>query len=263
MKTVQILLIPLFVMLLLGCSQSDGSSAASEDSLNTVELAPSNWYIRLVAEDSARGLKTESSQLGELDEDNATHKSALRSIGTTGENYIDLMFENPVGLQEGLYKSIFYTHDDTVEKRWRFKVTTDDVNADMTLTWHGMFVLTASELDATRMLEHRTVTNPLIRQMKLVDTKTSKEVQAIRDGRIMKYTFNMDGSTTRDFEWVVATSEVNIELPPVVEKDTITTSSQKSSSRSSDIETYEEEPQPKAEPKQRTFDFKNPPMPKF
>lgn len=101
------------------------------------------------------------------------------------------------------------------------------------------------------------MTNPLIKQMKLVDVDNNKEIQAIRDGHIMKYTFNMNGSDTHAFEWVVETSEVSIALPPVPDKDTSVTPS---ASRSASRTVINSEPR-RVKPK--SFDLSKPTMPRF
>ena len=254
-------LVALLLFLSSGCSKSGENSASGSDNNETsglhesVEQAPSNWYIRLVAEDKQRGLKTESSQVGELDVPDAS-KQAMKAVGTSSSTYIDIVFEDPANLEAGSYKSVFYRYSKDEEKRFAFSVITDDENANVTLTWHGLFVLTPKEDEGEHFSEYRSVTNPLIRQMKLVDTQNATEVQAIRDGLIMKYSFNMNGSTSHAFEWVVATSEINITLPPVVDKD-LASGPARSSMQTSANKKIEHTPKP------RSFDLFKPTMPVF
>jgi len=224
----------------------------------SVEEKPENWYLRLVAEDSARNMKTESSQLGVLVVDDI-EKNALRYVGTTSSQFIDIVFENPVDMKEGLYKSVFKVSDVDQETQWRFSVKTDDEYADITLSWHGLFVLTPNENEMGKFTEYRSTTNPLISQMKLIDLETSKEVQAVRDGKVMKYSFNMDGKNSREFEWVVTTSEVNIPKEVVADKD----SSQKTQTVQKDSAQITEQRIRTVEKKANRFDFSKPTMPKF
>ncbi len=254
-------------MLLAGCggggtAASGGSgnsgSARSDAGDEAAEVIPTNWYVRLVAEDRVRGMKTESTQLGELDTAD-TEAYARKAAGTTSESYIDIQFENPEGLEPGEYKALFYPYDANRERSWNFSVVTDDPDAEVTLSWHGLFVLTPKSDAPAHYSEYRSVTNPLTRHMKLVDVENGTEVQAVRDGRIMKYTFRMDGSRSHAFRWVVATSEVKIPLPAVPDKDSASarTASQYKGVRSAAVRKESREVKP------RSFDFSKPDMPIF
>ena len=242
MKIKYTLISILLTFLLLGCS-SDENNTPSTDTENSkfervAEVIPDNWYLRLSAEDRSRELKTESSQLGELLDAEKAQSSALKAIGTSSESFIDIVFENPDGLESGLYKAVFFGKDDQ-EKSWKFNVVTDDETADITLTWHGVFVLNPREDDASRFSSYRSVTNPIIARMKLVDLETLEKVQAVRDGHIMKYKFNMNNSTSYAFEWVVSTQDVNITLPPVPDKDSISVTASASVQHSSSASSTE------------------------
>jgi len=142
MRLKQLTFMLLLLVLMIGCSNSDGYSTSSLE--DTAEKIPSNWYLRLVAEDKARAMKTESTQIGALDvEDVSVH--AMKAVGTTSSSYIDIVLEDPDMLETGVYKSVFYLNDQTKEQRYRFSVITDDDTADVTLTWHGLFVLTPKD----------------------------------------------------------------------------------------------------------------------
>ncbi len=175
-----------------------------------VETIPSNWYIRLVAEDSARGLKSSSTQLGELEESDATERHALKALTPFDGSYLDIVFINPDGVAPGDYKSIFHVYKEDTEDQWYFTVRTDDLNADILLTWQGLYVLTpyTDDQSRTQYKEYRSVTNPLIKHMKLVDTVNGKEIAAIVDEKIEIYTFNMNGQNERTFKWVAQNEEV-------------------------------------------------------
>lgn len=214
---------------LLGCSESQDDRTVSNPPAITLppseetsplkapveEGIPSNWYIRLVAEDSVRGLKTESTQLGGL-EDTDIQKYALESAPPFGRTYLDVLFENPTGIQSGSYKSIFYTYDETKESRWKFTVSTDDTTAIITLYARGLFILEPyiDQQNRRRFKEYRSYSNPLLKHMKLIDLTTQAEIPAMMDGAVNKYTFSMDAQKKRSFEWVVQTTELNATLSP-------------------------------------------------
>jgi len=175
-----------------------------------VETIPSNWYIRLVAEDPAKKLKSSSSQLGELEENDAVEKHALKALSPRGGSYLDIIFIDPDGVISGDYKSNFHVYKEDKEDEWSFSVKTDDANAQILLTWQGLYVLDPYTDDQSRKRykEYRSVTNPLIKHMKLVDTVNGKEITAMVDGKIEMYTFNMNGQNERKFKWVKQIEEV-------------------------------------------------------
>lgn len=177
-----------------------------------IEEKPSNWYIRLVAEDPVREMKTGSAQLGELERSDTVEKYTLKALSPFGGSYLDIIFRNPAGMDAGNYKVNFHIHAEVTEDRWSFIVRTDNVNADILLTWRGLYVLTPyiDGQDRSRYKEYRTTTNPLIKNMKLVDVSTGNEIAAEVDGKVQTYSFNMDGQKERTFEWVVQIDEVVI-----------------------------------------------------
>ena len=225
-----ILLLILLGISFTACSESNGSSNSvekGEDNKSVVpketkksgvvEVAPNSWYVRLVAEDAARGMKTSNAQLGQLDEANATLKHTLSALSPFGGSWLDVIFENPNNVATGRYKVNFQTYVKDQEASWTFSVKTDDnhMNADVALTWQGLYVL-SSYTDAQNRLryhEHRSLSNPLLKYMKLVDMKTSDEIPVVLQGQVQTYHFNMDGNNTRVFKWVLQTTEVNIPQP--------------------------------------------------
>jgi len=179
-----------------------------------VEKKAKQWYIRLVAEDPVRNMKTSGTQLGELEADDAVEKHTLKALTPFGGLYLDIVFQDPDGVAPGEYKVNFHKHEENAEDRWRFTVKTDsgNVNADILLSWKGVYVLTpyTDAQNRLRYREFRSVTNPIIKQMKLVDTVTGEEIPAAVNGEVQTYTFNMNGATSRRFEWVVQENEVVI-----------------------------------------------------
>jgi len=175
-----------------------------------VETKPSNWYIRLVAEDPARALKSSSSQLGELEESDAVQTYALKALSPFGGSYLDIVFVNPDGVASGDYKSNFHVYNEDTEDQWFFTVKTDDPNAEIRLTWQGLYILNpyTDDQNRKRYNEYNSITNPLIKHMKLVDTVSGKEIAAMVDGKIEIYTFNMNGQNERTFKWIAQNEEV-------------------------------------------------------
>ena len=92
-----------------------------------VETKPSNWYIRVTAEDPARGMKTNSTQLGELEVDDAVEKHTLKALKPFGGTYLDVVFKDPVGVESGEYKVNFHKYEEGMDDSWHFTVKTDKI----------------------------------------------------------------------------------------------------------------------------------------
>jgi len=176
-----------------------------EEEIIAVETIPSNWYIRIVAEDQSRSLKTNLSQLGELEETNAVQNHTLVSGGRFSNPYLDVIFVDPDGMPAGDYKTNYHVYGEGIDDSWRFTVETDDVNAEIRLSWNGVYVLSPSQDAQNRIQysEYRSGTNPLIAKMKLIDSSTGVEIPAMLNSKVQVHVFNMDGQVTRNFEWVV------------------------------------------------------------
>ena len=169
------------------------------------ETIPSNWYIRIIAEDQNRSLKTNLSQLGELEETNAVQDHTLVSGGRWSNPYLDVIFIDPDGMPTGDYKTNYHVYSEGINDSWSFNVETNDANAEIRLSWSGLYILTPT-VDAqnrTQYTEYRSSTNPLIAKMKLIDSTTGTEIPAILNNEVQVYIFNMNGQVTRSFEWVV------------------------------------------------------------
>ena len=205
------------VFILLGCgSESQKLESESQNleraSSPMVEEKPSDWYIRLVAEDPARALISVGTQLGQLDDMDAVEKHTLTALTPFEGTYLDIVFEDPAGVSAGDYKVNFHTYEESMEDRWQFTVRTDDANADILLSWRGVYLLTPyiDDQNRQRYKEYYSMTNPLSKYMKLVDTSSGIEMAAVVNGEVKTYSFNMNGQTERNFEWVVGTDEVSI-----------------------------------------------------
>ena len=248
------------MFLLTACSESDGYSTSAVTTSTTqpllpskapgIETNPSNWYIRIVAQDITRGLKREDAQLGQLEVSNATSQHTLRSYYDF-DGYFDVLFVDPVDVPTGQYRSNFHTYQNSTADRWSFTVMSSDTTIDVAISVRGLYVLTPYQEDERIMYkEYHSTTNPLLKQMKLVDTATGSEIAAVQDGKIQIYNFNMNGQTTRTFEWVVETQEVNI---PKVSQRSVQRSAKPQTASSITQQIFKEE-------KIETFDINKPPF---
>jgi len=217
----------LTVLLLLtifpGCNGNNDGEETKAVKAPPPKRSSDNWYIRIVAEDPARGLKTSSAQLGELAEENSTARHTLKALSPNGRRYLDVIFRNPEGLDPGEYKVNFRTTDTRHENRWTFTVRTDDPEANIVLSWKGLYLLTPYRDDAnrTRYKEFRSRSDALISHMKLLDLSTGK-AYAVADGpRAVRYRFSMNGANERSFEWIVEADPVHAPLPPKVSQKTL------------------------------------------
>ena len=176
------------------------------------ETIPSNWYIRIIAEDSNRSLKTNLSQLGELEENDAVQKHTIRSHGRFSNPYLDVIFIDPDGMPTGNYQTNYHVYGEGIDDNWHFTVVTDDSNAEIHLSWSGLYLLTPfiDGQNRTQYSEYRSSTNLLITKMKLIDNTTGVEIPVINNGEKNIYIFNMNGQTERVFEWVVETDIITI-----------------------------------------------------
>lgn len=181
------------------------------------EAVAENWYIRIVAEDPARGFKELSAQLGELEGEDVAEKHSLKAMSPFGKGYLDVVFKDPQGIEKGEYKSNFHSITED-EDRWSFTVKTDDSDARIILSWRGIYVLDpyTDESQRARYHEKRSLSNPLGSGMKLIDSDTGEEVAAYADGKAQVYIFSMNGSGERHFEWVLDRSQVVV---PVASAD--------------------------------------------
>jgi len=176
------------------------------------ESRPENWYLRIVAEDITRGMQTGDTQLGQLNEDtDVALKHSLKALQPFSTGYIDVVFRDPPDIDSGDYKSSFHLYREDADE-WEFIVKADEANADIILSWRGLYILTpyVDEQSRLRYREYRSLGNPLIKYMKLLDVSTGTEVPAVQNGEAQTYTFNMGGALEKVFRWVIQNSEVSI-----------------------------------------------------
>jgi len=164
-----------------------------------------SWYIRLQAEDMSKKIISSNAQLGVLDEENAIVKHTLSALPPLGSDYIDIVFNDPIGGDSGEYQTSFQQFSENSEYRWGFTVKTDNTNAQIALTWRGLYVLSGyvDDQGRQRYKERRSMTNPLIINMQLIDVDTGHVMNVLSGTNAKVYYFNMNGKTEKRFEWVV------------------------------------------------------------
>jgi len=220
----QLLILTVSLIVLLGCSESDGFSTSDDNpavevDLGTKEFTPElpakSWYVRLVAEATDRKLITYSSQLGMLDEVDAARKQSLSHYPAFAP-YVDIKFVDPIELDSGSYKSYFKEYVEGQASSWNFTVRSDDPNANIVLSWRGLYVVTAYETDSgeQRYKEYISRQNPILKFMQVVDETTGEVTPIIIDHKLQSIAFNMDGNTEKTFRWELLTEEVIITKAP-------------------------------------------------
>lgn len=216
--TKNILIFIVIMLGLMGCNSSSKSSiegttnVAREVSAPVVEVKPSDWYMRLIAEDPTRNMKTGSTQLGQLDVSDAVSKHTLKALSPFGGSYLEIVFVDPDGVSTGDYTSNFHIYKEDEPDTWTFTVRTDDADADIILTWLGLYVLTPyiDEEGRTRYTEQLSLSNPLLKQMKIVDASSGEEIPVIVKDKVQTYVFNMNGQNERTFRWILETEEIKV-----------------------------------------------------
>jgi len=176
-----------------------------EEDTITEETIPSNWYVRLIAEDVTRHLKTTITQLGALETAIEANKQTVLSGGRFAGPYLDIVFMNPIGSPAGSYKTDYHEYAENVDDEWEFVVQTDDANAEISLSWNGLYALTPYLDDTNRLQykEYRSLSNPLVEKMKLIDMDTGIEIPLKINGEVQIYTFNMNGSNEHTLKWIL------------------------------------------------------------
>lgn len=190
-----------------------------------------NWYVRLVAKDVDRDLITYTAQIGVVDEVNGTKKYSSGYLEPFSGQYIDLRFEDPEGLEPGNYKASFQVYEANTSKTWNFTVRSDDPNAEVALSWRGLYVL-RPYIDGQgdrRYSEGQSHDDALLARMQIVDALSGEAYALFDNGVVNTIHFNMQGHLSRYFRWELLNDEVEASVTP--------------SPRRSDIEHIQKAPQ--------------------
>ncbi len=172
------------------------------------------WYIRLNVENIQTGQRFNGAKLGVLDRDDATQAYSLKAFGSIGNSGIDLVFQDETGSVSGDQLVYYRQSENGVRQEWPFTVRSGDSNATIALQMEGFYALTSyiDSEDRIRFTETRIMDDPVLAQMKLVDSETGKEVPAMREGKPVVYIFDMSGKQTHHFKWVKETEPVQMSL---------------------------------------------------
>jgi len=192
--------------------------AVSRDSEVSIEAEAKEWYVRLTVEDPARGMKSQSAQLGQLTIADAVEKNSLKSLRPFGSSYLEIVFINPDGLPMNEYKSNFHVYRDNISDSWHFTVKSDDIYSDVIVSWRALYVL-ASYVDAQgrrRYNEYRSLTNPLLQKMQVVDESSGVKLPVSVNGKAPSFIVNMNGKSTKSFRWDLLTEAVKTSKVPEV-----------------------------------------------
>jgi len=182
----------------------------SNEAIVTLEIKKTmtkakNWYIKIVAINQSDNITISDTKFGELETKNTDiyNLKTYNKFDTTNFN-ISLISN------QQKFKSLFYTHNDQT-KKWSFKLNSDNKNADILLTWQGIYVLEkfTDKYNRTRYKEYRYTKNPIVNYLKLIDKQNGVEIPAIQNSKICKYQFNMNGKKSREFEWVLNDIPIN------------------------------------------------------
>jgi len=191
---------------------SGGAIVSPLNKHDVIDKIAKEWYVRIVVEDTTNNMKTAGAQLGQLETANAVTKHSLKALAPFRPTYLDVVFVNPTGLDAGSYKSNFHTSTSNADI-WEFTIKSHDSSANMILSWRGLYVLqsyTDSE-GRERYHEYRSMTNPLLSYMTLVDITTNTEMNVLENGAVNEYVFNMNGVKERTFRWKVKDSSISIQ----------------------------------------------------
>ena len=169
-----------------------------------------SWYVRLVAKDVDRDLITFTAQIGVIDEEEGSKKYSSGYLEPFSGQYIDLRFEDPEGLEPGNYKANFKVYEANTSKVWHFSVRSDNPNAEIDLSWRGLYVLRpyTDEQGDRRYTEGQSHNNALLARMQIVDELSGESYALLDNGVVNTIHFNMQGHLSRYFRWELLNDEV-------------------------------------------------------
>ncbi|GEM_PF-2637262 len=155
---------------------------------------PKEWFIHLIAQDKARGLKDASSQLGQT----RYHSTTLKALPPRNHHLTIRLSD--------IYKQEFHRYQE--EDSWEFTVNSDTTDATIILSWRGLYQLyptPSGKFGTLHRLHH-----PLLRQMKLIDLDTGEEITAQIGKASQRYIFGMEGESVRHFKWVLEKDPIDL-----------------------------------------------------
>lgn len=167
------------------------------------------WYVRLSVATPDQSMKDPGNVLGQLpDSVDGYDSHDLPEIPPMSARYLTIVFpQSSWGEHNDKYASDYRDIDYTRPDQWVFEVRTDNPRRDLVLNWSDIQVV-ATDADEDSKGAGRSArldaAKTLIERMRLEDVTTGARVDAISDGQLQNYAFNMDGDTVRVFRWILA-----------------------------------------------------------
>jgi|GEM_PF-3584405 len=189
---------------------------ASPDRASPIVPSPSfdNWDIGINALNRSTGQLFRGAKFG-LISDAVNDKSySLKSFGALGWNAVDIAFSDTQG--NGSYTTLFLPKNSTDRYEWHFQVRCSQTDANISLTRQPLQSLNpyTDQFGRKRFNRYYVKEDTLIKRMKLVDLDTGTEVPILSPDKEI-YRFNMNGSTSRKFKWVLQETDVDISTKTV------------------------------------------------
>lgn len=185
-------------------TQTQQSSTASTENISTNNTNPQkdipsyttkNWYIYFQATDNTHNLKSSYMQIGQLDQ-NSTFKYNLKAIKPFENNFIDITYQTSTGN----YKSVFHPFN-LDEDTWYFTINSSDQNANITLSWIGLYeVKPYIKNNQTQYRISRKLNKEILNAITVIDLTTNQEIPLIKANNLLSYTFSMNNQTKRVFK---------------------------------------------------------------
>jgi len=174
--------------------------------LTNIQKQPKNWYIKIIAIDKDRNIKTSDTKFGELDTNN-TKDYNLKIFKPFNKSDLSILINN----NNEEFKTLFYPYS-TTDKSWYFTLKSSSPTSNIVLKWQGIYVLHKyiDNYNRTRYKEYRYTKNPIVYHLKLVDMKNNMEIPAIQNDRIYEYRFNMNGENSRKFQWILTEEKIDL-----------------------------------------------------
>jgi hypothetical protein len=192
-------------------------SEKSAKRVKTSNIKAKEWYVRLIAEAPASGLKDRSAQLGQLSGKKIRNKHSLKAIPPFSGNYLYIAFVDPDMLEPDQYKTNF--HPKSKQDSWEFSVFSGDPEADIVLSWDGLYALDRNKNNkrkknkkkSRRYHERFVPRHKRLSKMLLIDNLTGDEIPLVYNDEKLTYSFNMDGMYERTFTVLLTRKAVKSE----------------------------------------------------
>lgn len=167
------------------------------------------WYLRLMVAAPAENLLDRGNVIGQLRDSYDEYDSHdLLELNPAFTPYLTLVFPHDEWAEDGHYASDYHDQDYSGSDQWVFMVKSDDSYRDVTLYWDSVKVIERIEEAAEgkkswKQSPDAPVAEKLAKRMWLEDLYTGEQIDAVYDGKLLSYEFNMQGQTTRSFRWVL------------------------------------------------------------